>query len=562
MPYYVRSGNKDRVIVFVHGVFGGPETWNCRSGQSWPKMLADDDVFKGADIYVTSYDTPYFGNRMTLDEIVANMNSRFDNDRVFSGHREVVFVCHSMGGLVTQRLLLTHREYAAQVPFIYFFSTPETGAQIAKIGRIFSADPLLKAMIPGDENDYLLNLENEWLAAGFGKVHRYCAYEKKPMKGVLVVDRLSGTRNCESSVPINEDHAGIAKPCSAADDSYIALRNAWLKNPVKPEIKPSHPVAMARAPAGDAGKVTVSVALYAQTGELVGSADRPPVRSAAPAPPDLTVSYYERAQGPTVHIGYSLPYLDLLRKGGPVRGLFYKDFPFEWRFPELLVTVGNNTNRTLHLTKLVLNVKSSRIEDEPIPVIDDLSQGGLLITNQGWGAIIDPVLQLTIREDGGDVALFAPKPQTLTLPTFEDAARVPIGNYVPDRLRNADVVRVEGQLSYGAAGQRKTLAFTTRVTLGVRAGKAAMPDYEYNAFLKAGETGPVELELIPRREVAAGALDVIPVRIRSDKSANHRLEVSFRTNGGELIRGVGVALDIFVPRARLPVAQKPVGGAP
>ncbi len=37
----------------------------------------------------------------------------------------------------------------------------KTGAEIARLGSLFSSDPLLKEMFPGDANDYLLNLESE-----------------------------------------------------------------------------------------------------------------------------------------------------------------------------------------------------------------------------------------------------------------------------------------------------------------------------------------------------------------------------------------------------------------
>jgi pimeloyl-ACP methyl ester carboxylesterase len=236
ISHYERDEKKERVIVFVHGIFGNAtDTWKCPSSNFyWPTMLLQDHAFDDSDVYVVAYDTPYFGNRMTLDEVVSSLANRFENDRLFS-HREVIFVAHSLGGLVVQRFLLTHRDYAKQVPFIFFYSTPETGAQVAKLGHIFSADPLLEEMFPGNENAYLLNLENEWIASNFS-IKRYCAYEKQPMDGVLVVDRLSGTRNCANltPIPINRDHAGIVKPCSANDDSYVALRNAILANPIAP----------------------------------------------------------------------------------------------------------------------------------------------------------------------------------------------------------------------------------------------------------------------------------------------------------------------------------------
>jgi Alpha/beta hydrolase family len=233
---YLRNEKKDRVIVFVHGIFGSPtETWMCPNGGFyWPKALLNDPAFADSDVYVAAYDSPYFGNHMTIDEVVSNLANRFQSDGVFS-HREVVFVAHSLGGLVVQRFLITHREYAKQVPFIAFYATPETGAQVAQLGHIFSADPLLKEMFSGPENDYLLNLENEWIAANF-MTKRYCAYEKKPTNGIWIVDRLSGTRNCtnKTPIPINENHINIVKPCSTQDDAYITLKNLVIENPIAP----------------------------------------------------------------------------------------------------------------------------------------------------------------------------------------------------------------------------------------------------------------------------------------------------------------------------------------
>jgi hypothetical protein len=234
VSHYERNDNKARVIVFVHGIFGSAkDTWTCSKGDFyWPKALLSDLAFADSDVYVAAYDTPYFGNRMTIDEVVSNLANRFQSDAVFS-HREVVFVAHSLGGLIVQRFLLTHRELAKQVSLIMFYSTPETGAEVARLGHIFSSDPLLKEMFPGEENDYLLNLENEWIAANF-TIKRYCAYEKKPIRGVFIVDRLSGTRNCtnKTPIPINHDHIEIVKPCSTQDDAYISLRNVIVENPI------------------------------------------------------------------------------------------------------------------------------------------------------------------------------------------------------------------------------------------------------------------------------------------------------------------------------------------
>jgi len=41
-------------------------------------------------------------------------------DEVFSAHRRVIFLCHSMGGLVTRKMLTRYQPLAESVPLIYF----------------------------------------------------------------------------------------------------------------------------------------------------------------------------------------------------------------------------------------------------------------------------------------------------------------------------------------------------------------------------------------------------------------------------------------------------------
>jgi pimeloyl-ACP methyl ester carboxylesterase len=231
--HYERDDGKQRVIVFVHGIYGSAaDTWKCeKTGITWPKMLLTDHSFDTTDVYVAQYPTHFSRNLMSIDDQVSNLMNRFEADKVFARHNEIVFVAHSMGGLIVQRLLLTHHDLAPKVRFIYFLSTPQEGAAIARLGHALNEDPNLQQMFPGDSNTYLQNIEAEWMGAKFG-IPRYCTIERKPTHGVLVVDRESGTRNCEKVVALDEDHAGVAKPCGANDDSYVALRVAEEANPV------------------------------------------------------------------------------------------------------------------------------------------------------------------------------------------------------------------------------------------------------------------------------------------------------------------------------------------
>lgn len=222
---YVRGPAAERVLVFVHGIYGdAKDTWTASSGAYWPDLIAHDGVFDNTDIYVAAYDTG-IGNRMDIYELALSLDQSLKNDGVFSKHRQVVFVCHSLGGLVLQRLLLTHRDYASKVARIYFYSTPNEGAEVAAVFKLYSSDPLLQEM--GSWEQHLQTIENDWRSAGFS-IQRFCAYEKLDYKGIRVVSETSATRSCDNiPVPLNKNHLDIVKPSSVADPSYIFLRNGW-----------------------------------------------------------------------------------------------------------------------------------------------------------------------------------------------------------------------------------------------------------------------------------------------------------------------------------------------
>src|SRR4051794_4435692 len=132
---YIRQSHREAVLVFVHGIFGDAnDTWTSDQGAYWPKLLTSDLSFDKWDIYVASYATPHIGNRTTIDDVVNSLDQQFRHDKVLSTHRGVAFIAHSLGGLVVQRYLITHRPSEAwipyTVPFIYFFATPQTGSSM------------------------------------------------------------------------------------------------------------------------------------------------------------------------------------------------------------------------------------------------------------------------------------------------------------------------------------------------------------------------------------------------------------------------------------------------
>ncbi len=144
------------------------------------------------------------------------------------GARPIVFVGHSLGGLLIKQLLREAedksvpgwRKIAAQTRAVVFLATPHAGADLATwLGRLGS---LLRASAAIDDlrahNALLRNL-NEWYrenAARLG-IETHCFYESYPMKGVMVVDQTSADPGITGVVPrpLDADHASICKPPTA-----------------------------------------------------------------------------------------------------------------------------------------------------------------------------------------------------------------------------------------------------------------------------------------------------------------------------------------------------------
>jgi pimeloyl-ACP methyl ester carboxylesterase len=225
---YIRQSNNDSVIIFVHGVLGDSrDTWtNTSTNAYWPSLMKNDPYFNGFDIFVVDYPSDFLQSSYTVDELVEVMRRDFDSAGIFAKYKYVYFLCHSMGGLVVRGFLTRFQKRASQVPMIYFFSTPTTGAEIANLARLLSRNRQMSGLLPINANEYLASVQKGWLAAQF-QIASYCAYETLDTRGVRIVDEGSATNLCNRSPDaINANHIDIVKPRDIKDVPYIAFENA------------------------------------------------------------------------------------------------------------------------------------------------------------------------------------------------------------------------------------------------------------------------------------------------------------------------------------------------
>lgn len=160
--YIRQTSGAESVIVFVHGILGdGDSTWTDGKAY-WPELLKSDPTFNSSDIFVYSYPTTFWAS-LSIDELAENIRLQLDVDHV-SDHRRIIFLTHSMGGLVTRVFLLNNRKVAERTLFAYFFSTPTGGAEVASIATLISRNPQFNKMKPMNAVDSV-PIRN-WFSAG------------------------------------------------------------------------------------------------------------------------------------------------------------------------------------------------------------------------------------------------------------------------------------------------------------------------------------------------------------------------------------------------------------
>ncbi|WP_407149248.1 esterase/lipase family protein [Bradyrhizobium sp. ORS 86] len=216
----------DTVIVFVHGITGDAiGTWSSAKAY-WPQLVADDPAFGTADVYVYEYPSRFFNVGLSVDEMSEDMRIRFDADGV-SSHRNLVFLAHSMGGLIVRSYLLKNRGIAGHTKLLYLLATPSLGSELASWAALASDNPQLANMKRLQSNDFLSNLNRRWLAANMPFPTR-CAYEKRPIAKRVVVDEASASHLCSGPLdPIDADHIEIAKPEDRGAAQYQSFLNAF-----------------------------------------------------------------------------------------------------------------------------------------------------------------------------------------------------------------------------------------------------------------------------------------------------------------------------------------------
>jgi pimeloyl-ACP methyl ester carboxylesterase len=155
-------------VVFVHGLFSsGAKCWTNSNGAYWPSLLAQDASLGGTGVYVYSYQTDLHSGSYKISDIADDLKERFSEDQLWDANN-IVFVCHSMGGLVARRLIVAREaDFMAWGGKIGLFlvASPSLGSEwanwLGKLSRAIGHSQAV-ALQAGEDNAWLHDLDRDF----------------------------------------------------------------------------------------------------------------------------------------------------------------------------------------------------------------------------------------------------------------------------------------------------------------------------------------------------------------------------------------------------------------
>ena len=224
---WIRKPQAGISVVFVHGILSdGEACWRNENGSYWPELLKNEADFASLGIYLFTYQTGIFSGTYRVSDVVDALKEWMRLDGVLESDR-VVFVCHSLGGIVVRKFLVERTVELIQGKkeiALFLVASPSLGADyadwLAPVAQVFGhaqADALRFVR----QNHWLMDLDKEFTnlkEAGKLKIKGKELIEDKFLifKGPWrkqVVEPFAGARYFGEPFKVpGSDHFSIAKP--------------------------------------------------------------------------------------------------------------------------------------------------------------------------------------------------------------------------------------------------------------------------------------------------------------------------------------------------------------
>jgi len=230
-------------VIFVHGLTGSSnDTWSSAGDNSfWPEWLQDE--LKHLSIFVLDYPASMFEKwakkEMDMFERAINILEHFVVNQI--GTHPIVFVTHSLGGILTKILIRKSNEAEQEdykkisevTRLVIFLSTPHNGSSLANALKFFPGTSKHIDLL-ANETGFLADLNGHYriFANSRENLSTIVYYEKHATMDVaIVVTRDSADPGVAGVVPIpvDKNHINICKPHDKDDIVYLSIKRHIVK---------------------------------------------------------------------------------------------------------------------------------------------------------------------------------------------------------------------------------------------------------------------------------------------------------------------------------------------
>lgn len=242
---WLRKPSAEMSVVFVHGILSsGEKCWLHGNGTYWPELLSREPGLDSLGIYIYTYQTGFGSGSYSLGNVVDDLKERvFTLDGV-ADSQKIVFVCHSMGGIVVRRFIVEreHDFLDRNIEIgLYLVASPSLGSEYANwlepIAR-FVGHEQAKALQFSQSNHWLNDLDKTFMnqmGSNRLSINGKELLEDKSvfLKSLIhkqVVESNSGFRYFPEPFKVpGSDHFSIAKPENNSSDQHRLLKAFLIK---------------------------------------------------------------------------------------------------------------------------------------------------------------------------------------------------------------------------------------------------------------------------------------------------------------------------------------------
>ncbi|WP_336883730.1 alpha/beta fold hydrolase [Priestia koreensis] len=162
--YEVSEKNNSIAVIFVHGLGGHPiKTWRKNElSKSLPELLRDDVALNELDFYSYGYVTGKTTSKYDFTDAAELLSSDIQAQLK---NKDIVFVAHSMGGLIVQKYIINliekfDMDNLKKLKGAVYLSVPFQGSKWASMFSKVLVNKQIKSMRKA--NPLLVKLENSW----------------------------------------------------------------------------------------------------------------------------------------------------------------------------------------------------------------------------------------------------------------------------------------------------------------------------------------------------------------------------------------------------------------